>query len=147
MVAYSDLIYEFVQDYLTTAVECSICKESDALKDDIEILETFNQRFLTLVNNIEKFDSDMEDIKALLREYNDQEFDSFVLYQKTKIINGVLKTKKENIGDNDFKDSIKSLIDSTCQYFFDEKFNEIVESKDALTMVKYLREKQVKYES
>ncbi len=49
MVSYEELIYSFVDVYLKTAVECSICKENYAMGDDTAFLDEYMKLFVSLL--------------------------------------------------------------------------------------------------
>lgn len=143
MVEYSDLVYEFVDKYLSTAVECSVCKESYELSDDESVLDRFNKYFLELVDIIEKNDNcEIEEIINNLKKHKQDELNDFILFLKRSVLQNAFK----NIAQNSTVDDLPNISQKFCKYikladenFFDASFTTI--ESNPSEMVNYVRRK------
>ena len=143
MVEYSDLVYEFVDKYLSTAVECSVCKESYELSDDESVLDRFNKYFLELVDIIEKNDNcEIEEIINNLKKHKQDEVNDFILFLKRSVLQNAFK----NIAQNSTVDDLPNISQKFCKYikladenFFDASFTTI--ESNPSEMVNYVRRK------
>lgn len=99
MVSYGELIYQFTEIYLKTAVECSICKENYIMVDDVEFLDDYMKLFVSLLTVVEKnSDTDMETIRETLRKRRDDEIREFNFFLRHKVAEQALEKIEKDRG-------------------------------------------------
>lgn len=141
MVSYEELIYEFVDGYLQTAVECSICIENYEMADDEEFLETYMHQFISLVQAVEN-DSGMklDALKKDLREKRRECLEQYHSFLENKIMENALehatREKRSLVGQNE--DIFVGKMQKYYEAVFTEEFETVKESP--MRALEYIRD-------
>jgi hypothetical protein len=95
MVSYEELIYNFVDGYLQTAMECSICKENYNMCDDTVFLDSYMKFFQALLLSVDN-DPDLEisDIRDTLEKRKQAELISFQTFLRRKAVEAAIESAK-----------------------------------------------------
>lgn len=146
MVSYAELIYQFTDIYLKSAMECSICKENYMMVDDNKFLDDFMKFFSTLLLVVsDNSDMELDQIKDAMYEKQKETFQQFDLflkrqitqqaieYAELKIQNTRLSGEKVN---SEYLETIKEYLD----YVFDSQ-NEKYKTRP-VCLLKKMREKE-----
>lgn len=144
MVSYEELIYNFTDIYLKTAMECSICKESYTMTDDTEFLDEYMKVFVSLLLSVEKDETlELSDVKETLEKRKQEKIVEFQTFLKRKAAEAAMESAKtleccENLMiDNDVY--IKEI-----QRFYTEIFDEDSEKvkNNPIELLRYMRTKE-----
>ena len=144
MVSYEELIYNFVDIYLRTAMECSICKENYMMTDDTEFLDEYMKFFSSLLLSVEQDDElNVETLKDTLKKRKEEKLKEFQLFLKRKTIEAALESTRKYEYNSDLVID-DSLYTKEIQKFYTKVFNEEFEQvKDSpRSLLKYMREKE-----
>lgn len=107
MISYEELIYSFVDVYLKTAVECSICKENYAMGDDTAFLDEYMKLFVSLLLAVEQDENlELETVKKTLEQRKQEKITEIQTFLREQ----VLETAMESVKKEGFDAGI--LIDS-----------------------------------
>ena len=144
MVSYEELIYNFADIYLRTAMECSICKENYMMTDDTEFLDEYMKFFSSLLLSVEQDDElNVETLKDTLKKRKEEKLKEFQLFLKRKTIEAALESTRKYEYNSDLVID-ESLYTKEIQKFYTKVFNEEFEQvKDSpRSLLKYMREKE-----
>lgn len=151
MVSYEDLVYQFTDIYLGTAMECSICRENYTMTDDVEFLDNYMKFFLSLLAAVENDTAyDIKTMKATLQERKKSEIIKFQSFLKHKIVEQSLEKveKYQQLHETAAVDATMytEKIHSSFQRIFDEGSRSVEEKP--LELLRYVRtnEEKVKEE-
>lgn len=149
MVSYKELIYSFVDIYLQTAIECSICRESYEMRDDNQFIEDYIHFFISLVNAVENNkDLNIEDINNTLRERADKVMMQFDSYLKFAVLENALEKTKTQFSFEEYCsfEQLKELFEKNFKQMydeiFDEEFNNYLNKCSPKDMMEHLRKKE-----
>lgn len=141
MVSYEELIYEFVDIYLRTAVECSICKENYEMADDEEFLEQYLHLFIRLSRAVDN-DNGIE-LSTLQKQLHDEKekcLKEYWSFLEDKVMENALehatKEKKSLSGFNE--DIFVEKIQEYHKAVFTDEFNAVKESP--VKALEYIRD-------
>lgn len=144
MVSYEELIYNFADIYLKTAMECSICKESYTMTDDTEFLDEYMKLFVSLLLSVEKDETlDLMDVKETLEKRKQEKIVEFQTFLKRKVIEAAMEsTKKIECCENSMINN--DVYIKEIQRFYTEIFDEGIEKvKDSpIELLRYMRTKE-----
>lgn len=144
MVSYEELIYSFVDVYLKTAVECSICKENYAMGDDTAFLDEYMKFFVSLLLAVEQDENlELETVKGTLEQRKQEKITEIQTFLREQ----VLETAMESVKKEGFDAGI--LIDSDAyikeiQRIYSQIFDSgIANVKDnPIELLRYIRTKE-----
>ena len=144
MVSYEELIYSFVDVYLKTAVECSICKENYAMGDDTAFLDEYMKLFVSLLLAVEQDENlELETVKKTLEQRKQEKITEIQTFLREQ----VLETAMESVKKEGFDAGI--LIDSDAyvreiQRIYSQIFDlGIANVKDNhIELLRYIRTKE-----
>jgi hypothetical protein len=144
MVSYEELIYSFVDVYLKTAVECSICKENYAMGDDTAFLDEYMKLFVSLLLAVEQDENlELETVKKTLEQRKQEKITEIQTFLREQ----VLETAMESVKKEGFDAGI--LIDSDAyvreiQRIYSQIFDlGIANVKDnPIELLRYIRTKE-----
>lgn len=144
MVSYEELIYSFVDVYLKTAVECSICKENYAMGDDTAFLDEYMKLFVSLLLAVEQDENlELETVKKTLEQRKQEKITEIQTFLREQ----VLETAMESVKKEGFDAGI--LIDSDAyvreiQRIYSQIFDSgIANVKDnPIELLRYIRTKE-----
>lgn len=141
MVSYEELIYEFTDIYLQTAVECSVCIENYEMADEEEFLEEYMKLFISLLQAVEN-DNEMElsVLKNHLKQKRRECLEHYHSFLEDKIMENALehaaKEKSPLIGQN--ADIFIKKIQEYYNRVFTDKFEAVKESP--IQALEYIRD-------
>lgn len=144
MVSYEELIYSFVDVYLKTAVECSICKENYAMGDDTAFLDEYMKLFVSLLLAVKQDENlELETVKKTLEQRKQEKITEIQTFLREQ----VLETAMESVKKEGFDAGI--LIDSDAyvreiQRIYSQIFDlGIANVKDnPIELLRYIRTKE-----
>lgn len=144
MVSYEELIYSFVDVYLKTAVECSICKENYAMGDDTAFLDEYMKLFVSLLLAVEQDENlELETVKKTLEQRKQEKITEIQTFLREQ----VLETAMESVKKEGFDAGV--LIDSDAyvreiQRIYSQIFDlGIANVKDnPIELLRYIRTKE-----
>ncbi|MCI8900414.1 MAG: hypothetical protein K2P42_05800 [Lachnospiraceae bacterium] len=144
MISYEELIYSFVDVYLKTAVECSICKENYAMGDDTAFLDEYMKLFVSLLLAVEQDENlELETVKKTLEQRKQEKITEIQTFLREQ----VLETAMESVKKEGFDAGI--LIDSDAyvkeiQRIYSQIFDSgIANVKDnPIELLRYIRTKE-----
>ena len=144
MISYEELIYSFVDVYLKTAVECSICKENYAMGDDTAFLDEYMKLFVSLLWAVEQDENlELETVKKTLEQRKQEKITEIQTFLREQ----VLETAMESVKKEGFDAGI--LIDSDAyvkeiQRIYSQIFDSgIANVKDnPIELLRYIRTKE-----
>lgn len=144
MVSYEELIYSFVDVYLKTAVECSICKENYAMGDDTAFLDEYMKFFVSLLLAVEQDENlELETVKGTLEQRKQEKITEIQTFLREQ----VLETAMESVKKEGFDAGI--LIDSDAyikeiQRIYSQIFDSGISNvKDnPIELLRYIRTKE-----
>ena len=144
MISYEELIYSFVDVYLKTAVECSICKENYAMGDDTAFLDEYMKLFVSLLLAVEQDENlELETVKKTLEQRKQEKITEIQTFLREQ----VLETAMESVKKEGFDAGI--LIDSDAyvreiQRIYSQIFDlGIANVKDnPIELLRYIRTKE-----
>lgn len=144
MVSYEELIYNFTDIYLKSAVECSICKENYTMADDTEFLDDYMKFFSSLLSAVEKDDSlSIEDIKSTLMDRKKKELIAFQSFLGRKVAEQALENAEKYLKSKpDILRDSKIYTDKISDFFqniFDE---ESLKKELPVELLRYVRSKE-----
>lgn len=148
MISNEELIYNFTDVYLKTAMECSICKENYDMTDDREFLDEFVKFFLSLYNAKERDTAlELESVKNTLENRKNKKNLEFQEFLKRKIADKALELvdrKNKNSGgiSHDDNTSYIDKISELYQEVFDDGFENVKDHP--MELLKYIRAKEEK---
>lgn len=144
MVSYEELIYNFADIYLKTAMECSICKESYTMTDDTEFLDEYMKFFVSLLLSVEKDETlDLMDVKETLEKRKQEKIVEFQAFLKRKAVEAAMEsTKKVECCENSMinNDVYIKEIQRFYTGIFDEGSEKVKESP--IELLRYMRTKE-----
>jgi len=144
MVSYEELIYNFADIYLKTAMECSICKESYTMTDDTEFLDEYMKFFVSLLLSVEKDETlDLMDLKETLEKRKQEKVVEFQAFLKRKAVEAAMEsTKKEECCENSTinNDVYIKEIQRFYTGIFDEGSEKVKDSP--IELLRYMRSKE-----
>lgn len=144
MVSYEELIYNFVDIYLKTAMECSICKESYTMTDDTEFLDEYMKFFVSLLLSVEKDETlELLNLKETLEKRKQEKIIEFQTFLKRKTVEAAMESTKkveryENPMIND--DVYIREIQRFYEGIFDEESEKVKDSP--IELLRYMRRKE-----
>lgn len=144
MVSYEELIYNFVDIYLKTAMECSICKESYTMTDDTEFLDEYMKFFVSLLLSVEKDETlDLMDVKETLEKRKQEKIVEFQAFLRRKAVEVAMEsTKKVECCENSMinNDVYIKEIQRFYTGIFDEESEKVKENP--IELLRYMRTKE-----
>ncbi len=144
MVSYTDLIYHFTDIYLSTAMECAICKENYTFPDDTEFLDEYMKFFISLLLSVEQNDSlELATLIGTLEQKKQKKLLEFQSFLKQKTMEAALESIKVTDSSNGSLQDIKTYM-AKLEKFYDAIFDEGSEAvKDKPTeLLRYMRSKE-----
>ena len=146
MVSHAELIYQFTDIYLKSALECSICKENYMMADDNKFLDDFMKFFSTLLLVInDDPDIELDQIKDAMYEKREETFRQFDLFMKRQITQQAIEYAERKIQNtrlpeekvnSEYLDTIKKYLD----YVFDSESEQY--KTRPVCLLKKIREKE-----
>lgn len=149
MISYGDLIYQFTDGYLKTAMECSFCKESYEMSDDREFLDEYLKLFSSLLLAIEEQpELSLEDIQKILQDRQQSKLQEFWFFMKRKIAEEAIEfvgtldtceTLSPEAGNEMYIQELKRYLDT----MFDDDSIALLEHP--VELLKLIRQKEEQY--
>ena len=149
MVSYGDLIYQFTDGYLETAMECSFCKESYEMTDDRGFLDEYLKFFSSLLLATEEQpELSLEDIQKILKERRQDKLQEFWFFLKRKIAEEAIESVGtlddcEILSPKTGNDVYTQALDQYLNAIFDEESIALLEYPAEL--LKLIRKKEEQY--
>ena len=99
MISYEELIYSFVDVYLKTAVECSICKENYAMGYDTAFLDEYMKLFVSLLLAVEQDENlELETVKKTLEQRKQEKITEIQTFLREQVLETYEILKKNQYG-------------------------------------------------
>jgi hypothetical protein len=145
MVSYGELIYNFADIYLKSAMECSICKENYTMVNDEEFLDEYMKVFVSLLSAVEQDDTlSIEHIKKTLEKRKDEKIKEFQFFMRHKIVEQALEKVQEDLKHGHSMDNVDhAYVDEICDFLqevFDEKSTAV--AGEPAELLRYIRSKE-----
>ena len=145
MVSYGELIYQFADIYLKSAVECSVCKENYTMVDDTTFLDEYMKLFVSLLSAVEN-DDDLciNNVKETLLNKKKEKIAEFRNFLKHEVANQAIEMVQKELKDSkdpvDYPDVYINKISLLFQKVFGEQSD--TEIENPVELLRYVRGKE-----
>lgn len=149
MVSKEELIYHFTDIYLSTALECSICRENFDMVDDKEFLDDYLKLFSVLLIMIQEHEEiTVEGIKEFLEEKAEGVYRNFFFFMKRKIAAEALEiigTRLESKMNSEYEEN--EFYGQEIKKYMDAVFDKGISSAkmDPISLLKEIRKNEEDY--
>lgn len=144
MISYEELIYNFTDIYLKTAMECSICKESYNMTDDTEFLDEYMKVFVSLLQSVESDDTlELSTVQETLEKRKREKILEFQTFLKEKAIEAAVESAKKRIYSEDLTVNNDIFIEEIQKFYsniLDDESNQIKDNP--VELLRYMRMKE-----
>lgn len=143
MVSYEELIYNFTDVYLKTAMECSICKENYDMTDDTEFLDEYMKLFVSLLAAVENDESlEVSTLKETLEKKKKEKVVEFQTFLKRKTVEAAMESVKKRERESQVVDHDVYIKEIQKFYsgIFDEGSRRV--ENEPLELLRYMRTKE-----
>lgn len=144
MVSYEDLIYNFVDVYLKTAVECSICKENYAMGDDTEFLDEYMKFFESLLLSVENDENlELETVRHTLEKRKREKIEEIQKFLKGEVLETAVESVKKADLDEDLPIDSSAYIQEIQRIYLEIFDAGVIDVKDnPVELLRYVRAKE-----
>lgn len=118
MISPEEIIYYFTKNYLSTAMECSICRENYDMTDDYKFLNDYMECIVALFDMARDAEFSLDNLNKILADRKKQALTDFYNYMGQKVVEfAIAKVNAQALKDKtllkeNFTNKINSYWDS-----------------------------------